>query len=143
MRMATGRGFITNYSGLSRYWSLCQTAIPMNSLLVTGVNGCWLQVRTEHENFQLAKNIWSFYLTTNLIWANCTMQLFQRKKEEKEKTLKPSLGSINRSVCIMGSHIFDVLNTGQTTVGILFSVQDTMILRKALTNWRDRSLEII
>lgn len=42
----------------------------------------------------------------------------------------------------MGSNIFDVLNTGQITVGILCSVQDTVILEKALTNCGARSLEM-
>lgn len=43
----------------------------------------------------------------------------------------------------MGSHIFEGLNTGQITVGILFSVQDTIILGKTSTNWRARRLEIM
>lgn len=43
----------------------------------------------------------------------------------------------------MGSNIFDVLNTDWITVGILCSVQDTIILGKTLTNWSARSLEIM
>lgn len=50
-----------------RYLSLSQAAIHLNSLPVTGVSGCWFQVRTEYENFQFAKNIWKFDLTTDLI----------------------------------------------------------------------------
>ena len=44
---------------------------------------------------------------------------------------------------MMGSHIFDVLNTDWITVRRLFSVQDTIILGKTLTSWRARSLEIM
>lgn len=68
----------------------------------------------------------------------------RKRKENTTNTLTPSLGSINRnSVHSMGSNIFDVLNTSEITVGILCSVQDTIILGKALTNWSARSLEIM
>lgn len=43
----------------------------------------------------------------------------------------------------MGSNIFDVLNTGWITVGILCSVQDTVILEKTLTDCSARSLEMV
>ena len=73
------------------------------------------------------------------------IQLHKRKKRDKGKKvpLKTFLGSINRSVHMMGSHIFDVLNTDWITVGRLFSVQDTIILGKTPTSWRARSLEIM
>lgn len=43
----------------------------------------------------------------------------------------------------MGSNIFDVLNTGWIAVGILCSVQDTIILGRTSTNWSARSLEVM
>lgn len=43
----------------------------------------------------------------------------------------------------MRSNIFDVLNTGWIAVGILCSVQDIIVLGKALTDWSARSLEIM
>lgn len=97
--MGTRRDFVTKCSGLSQTFISalggyrCELSVP-------GVSGCCLQVWTEYEHFQFVKNIWRFYLTTNLIWANCMMQLLKekgRKRRRKKKTLKTSLGSINRN----------------------------------------------